>query len=217
MAPAAPSYTGVSSLRFASEYRVSILLTLLVVAGGIVTDYWLTPSARLTLKHDLGFDRTALLAGRWWVMGLSPFVQADPGMGIPFWTTAAVLAAAGGFIERTVGHVAVAVVFFGAHILSSFLTLGILALAAHAGSREASTLLTAKDTGVSAAVVGLLGASFALVRDRRVLWLWAGIAAWMLLGTVRFRADTEIAHGTAVIVGAAIAWLVPAFRRRRVG
>lgn len=180
----------------------TLVLAVLIIASAVIVDA-MSAQSRANLVQDLGFDQDAFLGGRWWVIVISPFVQPNPGLALRFWTMSLTALASAAYIERRLGHWVPIAVFFGTHIASVFLTLGVLKLLALLGSNEAERLLTEKDTGVSAAVAGLVGFALALVRDRRVTWLWGGLVIWVVWGFSRYRMDTALAHAAAVLVGVA--------------
>ena len=190
-----------------------VLILAGVVVGSSVWASLLGDARHLGLVQRLGFDFDALQRFHIWVIPLSPFIQADNGLTLRFMLLMLLTVSALLLLARQAGQRWTFGVFFGAHVVSAFLTVAALALLAEAGSTESEDLLHVPDTGVSAATYGTLAAAFMLLGGRMRLVAAGALVCWLGFGFFYYRLDVAIAHAIAALTGATAALTIPRIRR----
>ena len=190
-----------------------VLILAGVVVGSSVWASLLGDARHLRLVQRLGFDFDALQRFHIWVIPLSPFIQADNGLTLRFMLLMLLTVSALLLLARHAGQRWTFGIFFGAHVVSAFLTVAALAILAEAGSTESEDLLHVPDTGVSAATYGTLAAAFMLLDGRMRLVAAGALVCWLGFGFFYYRLDVAIAHAIAALTGATAALTIPRIRR----
>jgi phosphatidylglycerol lysyltransferase len=165
----------------------------------LCTMVWTDPAIRVFLVHHFGLSWPDLTHFRWWRLATSPVMPPPDGISwSPFIFAASMVPLA----EWRFGSSRTVKAFFLGDWLSTLPTLGVLRIAALAGSHAALALTLQPDTGASSGGYGLAAALAASIPNRRWrFWALGVLFASALLPMVLFTRIFEFQHLIAATVG----------------
>lgn len=160
-------------------FTLGTILVMLVV--GTITGSLFSESSFERLNPEWGYGLPALQVGHWYTAFTGAFVIPSPELYIVM-TVLTLLAL--GFYERKVGGWRSLLALMGTHVLAVYLTIALVGFGSWAGWPWAQWAATQRDMGLSAGMIGVLGALTAFLTPRfrtQVRWIVSVYLALMLV------------------------------------